>query len=123
MIIKTHYELIVYRMAYTAAMEIFQLSKGFPIGEQFSLTDQIRRASRAVCANTAEGWRRRKYPAAFVAKLSDAETEAAETQTWLDFARYCKYLPVEVHDDLFERYDQIIGKLVNMSLKPQNWTF
>ena len=121
--IKTHLELVVYQMAYAAAMEIFELSKSFPMEERFALTDQIRRASRSVCANTAEGWRKRKYPAAFVAKLCDAESEAAETQTWLDFARDCRYISHEVHEGLFERYDQIIGKLVNMGLYPKKWTF
>ncbi len=83
--ITTHRELEVYQLAFDAAMKIFKLSKGFPKKETCSLTDQIRRSSRSVCANLAEAWRRRRYHAAFVNKLNIAEAEAAETQTWLEF--------------------------------------
>lgn len=79
--IRSHAELEVYRLAFQAAMEIFELSKAFPVEERYSLTDQIRRSSRSVCANVAEAWRKRRYHAAFIAKLSDSEAEAAETQT------------------------------------------
>ncbi len=79
--IKDHRELEIYKMAFDAAMEIFELSKKFPIEEKYSLTDQIRRSSRSVCANLAEAWRKRRYEAAFIAKLSDAEAEAAETRS------------------------------------------
>jgi four helix bundle protein len=82
---KTHCDLEVYRKALDAAMRIFELSKRFPKEETYSLTDQIRRSSRSVCANLAEAWRKRRYEAAFVSKLSDGETEAAETQVWLEF--------------------------------------
>ena len=90
--IKSHEDLEVYRMAFDAAMTIFQLSKKFPVEERYSLTDQIRRSSRSVCANLAEAWRKRRYEAAFVAKLNECEAEAAETQTWLKFAVKCDYL-------------------------------
>ncbi len=82
--IKSHKDLQVYQMAFDAAMQIFDLSKQFPVEERYSLTDQIRRSSRSVCANLAEAWRKRRYEAAFVAKLSDCEAEAAEAQTWID---------------------------------------
>jgi len=121
--IRSHRDLDVYKMAFGAAMHIFELSKKFPPEERFSLTDQIRRSSRSVCGNIAEAFRKRKYPKAFVAKLSDSEGEAAETMNWLDFALACKYITKTEYDSLFERYDHIIGKLVNMSLKPEDWTF
>ena len=86
MIIQSYRDLRVYQAAMDAAMDIFQLSKSFPAEEKYSLTDQIRRSSRSVCANIGEGWRKRRYKAAFIAKISDAETEACETQIWLEFA-------------------------------------
>jgi four helix bundle protein len=82
----------VYRKAFDAAMRIFELSKSFPKEEKYSLTDQVRRASRSVCGYLAEAWRKRRYEAAFVSKLSDSEAEAAETQVWLEFAVKCGYL-------------------------------
>jgi len=83
--IKKHSDLEVYSLAFDAATRIFQISKRFPIAERYSLTDQIRRSSRSVCANIAEAWRKRRYPAAFINKLNNAEAEATETQVWLDF--------------------------------------
>src|SRR4051812_15797673 len=93
--IRTHNELEVYRRAFATAMEVFNASKGFPKEEKYSLTDQMRRSSRSVCANLVEAWRKRRYEAAFISKLSDAEAEAAETQMWLQFAVQCKYLDRE----------------------------
>lgn len=84
--ITRHQDLDVYKKAFEAAMDLFSVSKTFPKEETYSLTDQIRRSSRSVCANLAEAWRKRRYQAAFVAKLSDSEGEAAETQTWIEFA-------------------------------------
>ena len=97
-----HQDLEVYKKAFDAAMEIFELSKSFPKEETYSLTDQIRRSSRSVCANIAEAWRKRRYEAAFIAKLSDAEGEAAETQTWLQFSVKCGYLEAETGRRLFK---------------------
>jgi four helix bundle protein len=88
---KTHEDLEVYQIAFEAAMQIFDLSKKFPVEERSSLTDQIRRSSRSVCANLAEAWRKRRYKAAFLAKLNDCESEAAEVQVWLKFAVRCGY--------------------------------
>lgn len=121
--IRIHKELEVYKLAFEAAMKIFEISKRFPKEETYSLTDQIRRSSRSVCGNLAEAFRKRRYPKAFVAKLTDCEGEAAETQTWLDFAFSCKYITNEEHKDLFSTYEHIIGKLVNMSLHPENWSW
>src|SRR4051812_33649075 len=109
-----HTDLEVYRKAFEAAMTIFELSKGFPREEEYSLTDQIRRASRSVCANLSEGWRKRCYPLAFKAKLVDAEGEAAETQVWLDFATRCNYLSPEQTSPLAQSYGPMIRTLVGM---------
>ncbi len=121
--IRTHEDLLVYNMAFSAAMAIFEITKTFPKEERYSLTDQIRRSSRSVCANTAEGFRKRRYPKSFVAKLSDAETEASETKVWLDFALNCNYIDQQTWKHLKEKYDNIIGKLVRMIKSPENWTF
>ena len=119
--IRSHEELDVYQLAFKAAMRIFEVSKKFPREETYSLTDQIRRSSRSVCSNIAEAWRKRRYEAAFVSKLNDAESEAAETQTWVRFAVECGYLSQEQGQELYETYDYTIGKLVNMIIRPQPW--
>jgi len=121
--IRSHKELDVYKLAFQAAMEIFELTKSFPKEKNYSLTDQIRRSSRSVCANLAEAFRKRKYPKHFVSKLSDCESEDAETQVWLDFSAECKYIDEEVQKDLFFKYDSVIGKVVNMSLHPEKWSY
>src|SRR5437868_12002700 len=105
--IQTHNDLEVYRKAFATAMDIFALSKGFPKEETYSLTDQIRRSSRSVCANLAEAWRKRRYEAAFISKLCDSEAEAAETQVWLEFAVRSKYLSREEARALFNEYEEI----------------
>lgn len=120
--IKKHYDLEVYSLAFDAATRIFQISKRFPNAERYSLTDQIRRSSRSVCANIAEAWRKRRYPAAFVSKLNDAEAEASETQVWLDFCLKCEYLDKSSVKELVLTYDYIIGKLVIMIRSPEKWT-
>ena len=118
-----HYrELDVYRMGMDALMRIFEVTKRFPPEEKYSLVDQIRRSSRSVCANIAEAWRKRRYPAAFVSKLSDSEAEAAETQVWLELAFRCGYLSAADVKELDQMYDQILGKLVRMMQQPGNWT-
>lgn len=121
--IRSHRDLEVYNMAFEAAMEIFDLTENFPKEEKYSLTDQIRRSSRSVCSNLAEAFRKRKYPKSFVSKLSDSEGEAAETQVWLDFSFECSYIDKETYDRLYESYNNIIGKLVNMSLQPEKWVY
>jgi four helix bundle protein len=120
-VIRDHRDLDVYKMAFEAAMVVFSLSKEFPPEERYALTDQIRRSSRSVCGNLAEAWRKRRYQAAFVAKLNDAEAEAAETQTWLDFAAACDYLNSSARADLRTIYNNVIGKLVIMIQNPTPW--
>jgi four helix bundle protein len=121
--IRSHRELEVYRLSYDAAMQIFKITKNFPKEETYSLTDQIRRSSRSVCSNLAEAFRKRRYPKSFISKLSDSESEAAESQTWLDFSSSCGYLSELDHRTLNDTYDKIIGKLVNMSLHSENWSW
>jgi len=119
--IQSHKELEVYRMAFAVAMQVFEMSKRFPGEERYSLTDQIRRSSRSVSANITEAWRKRRYEGSFVVKLNDAESEAAETQTWLDFAVECGYLEADIAHKLYQEYDHILGKLVNMIANPSPW--
>ena len=116
-----HQELEVYKKAFEAAMQIFELSKNFPKEETYSLTDQIRRASRSVYSNIAEAWRKRRYEAAFISKLNDSEGEAAETQTWLEFSVRCEYMDREIGRKLFKTYDEIISMLVSMINNPNDW--
>ncbi len=104
-------ELRVYRLACESAMEIFELSRRWPAEEKFSLTDQIRRSSRSVCTNMAEAWRKRRYEAAFVSKLSDSDGEAAETEVHLEFALSCRYVSRENHARLRDHYDHICRQL------------
>lgn len=108
-------------MSVEAAMQIFEISKGFPKEEVYSLTDQIRRSSRSVSSAIAESWRRRKYEKAFVNKLNESESEAAETQVWLEYAVKCEYISRDVGKDLHKAYDNIIGKLVTMGNNPEPW--
>ena len=120
--IRTHTDLEVYRKAFDAAMKIFELTRMFPKEETYSLTDQIRRSSRSVCANLAEAWRKRRYEAAFIAKLTDAESEAAETQVWLEFAVKCDYLKRCEAAALYQLYDAAIATIVGMITHPETWT-
>jgi four helix bundle protein len=120
-LVKRHTDLNVYQRAFEAAMRIFELTRKFPKEETYSLTDQIRRSSRSVCANLAEAWRKRRYEAAFVAKLGDSEAEAAETQTWIRFSVRCEYLTREVGEEIFREYDAVLGMLVAMITKPDEW--
>ena len=119
--ITSYKQLRVYQAAMDAAMRIFQLSKRFPAEERYSLTDQIRRASRSVCSNIGESWRKRRYRAAFVSKLSDSETEAEETRVWLEFSWRCGYISKADADDLDEKYDHILAQLVLMIDRPEHW--
>ena len=119
--LKSHEDLVVFQLAFGAAMSIYEISKKFPIDERYSLTDQIRRSSRSVCANLAEAWRKRRYKAAFTAKLNDCESEASETQVWIKFAVKCAYLDIEKGRELYGTYNQVIGSLVNMINNPNQW--
>ena len=102
-------------------MELFAYSKAFPKEELYSLTDQIRRSSRSVCANLAEAWRKRRYKAAFVSKLSDSECEAAETQVWIEFAVKCGYLDRDRAEVFCRACDEVIRTLVGMINHPETW--
>lgn len=119
--IVVHNDLEVYRRAFEAAMRIFELSKSFPKEETYSLTDQLRRSSRAVCANLAEAWRKRRYEKLFIATLTVAESEAAETQVWLEFATKCGYLEANEARELYRAYHAIIATLMGMINHPETW--
>jgi four helix bundle protein len=119
--IQSHPDLQVYQKAFTTAMDLFELSKAFPKEETYSLTDQIRRSSRSVCANLAEAWRKRRYQAAFISKRSDSESEAAETQVWIEFAVKCCYLNRDPAESLYRAYDDVLRTLVGMITHPETW--
>jgi len=120
--IRSYKELRVYQAAIDAAMHIFEITKRFPAEERFSMVDQMRRASRSVCSNIGEAWRKRRYPAHFVSKLSDSEGEAEETRVWLDLAFRCKYISGEEATELDDTYDRILGQLVHMIDHREQWT-
>lgn len=127
--IKSHRKLKVYQKAFEAARQIYRITKSFPKEETYSLTDQIRRSSRSVCANIAEAFRRRKYPKSFSNKLNESEAEAAETQNWLDFGLDCGYIRKKVqkqldmeYNNLDMEYNNILGMLVNMQKHPEKWS-
>ncbi len=121
MAVKDYSELQVYQVAFRAAMEIYTLSREWPVHERYSLTDQIRRSSRSVCGNIAEAWRKRRYPAHFVSKLSDADSEAAETEVWLNFALECQYISQSQYVQLKDNYDHICRMLTRMMTNPEKW--
>ncbi len=116
--LKGHRDLKVYQLAYKLAMEIFQLSRAFPREEIYSLTNQIRRSSRSVAANLAEGFRKRRYPNMLISKLADCDGEASETQVWLDFALECGYISSTNHSRLTKGYEEVGKMLAGMMAKP-----
>lgn len=117
----TRFDLDVYKKAFDAAMRIFEESKSFPTEERYSRTDQIRRSSRSVCANLAEGWRKRRYEGSFASKLPDTEGEAGETQSRIHFAVACGYLQRTRGVEPHRAYDEVIRVLVAMTKKPEVW--
>jgi four helix bundle protein len=119
--IRNFRDLNVYQNALAVGLRVYDLSKKFPVEERYALTDQIRRSSRSVCANIAEAWRKRRYEAAFIAKLSDAEGEAAETQVHLEFAFHHSYLSRDEFLSVDDTYEKIIGQLVKMIDEPDKW--
>lgn len=121
-IIKSHKDLDVFKLAFGTSMEIFHLTKTLPKDEIYALISQIRRSSRSVSANIAEAFRKRRYEKAFIAKLSDSEAEAAETQVWIDYMLACDYISKSIHQDLLNSYENIIGKIVNMMTHPEKWS-
>jgi four helix bundle protein len=118
MLIRSAKELEVYRMAYELSMLIFRVSQRFPMEERYALTGQIRRSSRSVCMNLREAWAKRRYEAHFVSKLTDCDGENGETDTSLDFARNCKYISSEEHEDLATRCPKIGRMLGSMIQNP-----
>ena len=121
--IKHFRDLEVYRRAFESAMEILQLTKEFPNEEKYSLVDQIRRASRSVCANISEAWRKRRYIAVFKNKITDSMQEASETQCWLEFSLACRYIEKDVFDNLDDEYEQIIAMLNSMEMNAAKFCF
>jgi four helix bundle protein len=119
--VRGYRDLKVYQLAYKLAMEIFNETKSLPKEERYSLTDQIRRPSRSVAANIAEGFRKRRYPNMFVSKMSDADSETAETQVWIDFAHDCGYLSKERHDELTTGYEDVGKMLGSMIGSPEKF--
>ena len=119
--IRSFKELKVWNKAMDLAMEIFEITKKFPPEERYSLTDQIRRSSRSVPANIAEAWRKRRYPAAFVSKLNDAEGESAETQTHIEIARRCGYIEPEAALRVDNSCEETMAMLVSMISNPHQW--
>ena len=120
--IKSYRDLRVYQAAMDAAMRVFEMTKTFPAEEKFSMFDQMRRCSRSVCTNIGEAWRKRRYEAHFVSKLSDSEGEAEETRVWLEIAWRCRYIREGERDELDDIYDKILGQLVRMIDHPDQWT-
>ena len=116
-------DLMVYQRAFTAAMRIYEITKGFPAEEKYSLVDQVRRSSRSVCSNLAEGWRKRRYQAVFKNKITDAMQEASETQCWLEFSFACGYIDQSIFNDLDEEFEEIIAMLNSMELNAKKFCF
>ena len=120
--VKDFHELRVYELAFECAVRIYEITERFPTQERYSLTDQIRRSSRSVCANIAEAWRKRRYVNHFVSKLSDADGEAAETGVWLDFALRFGYVSPDTHRELSDHYNHICSQLTIMMSEPARWS-
>lgn len=120
-LVRVYRDLEVYQMAFGAAMEVFELTKRFPVEERYASTDQIRRSSCSVCANLSEAWRKRRYPAAFIAKLTNCQAETTETQIWLEFAVKCQYLAPQSARPLYKTYGQILGQLTTLIKTAPCW--
>ena len=116
-------ELDVYQLAFKSAMKIYEITKSFPVEERYSLVDQIRRSSRSVCANLAEGWRKRAYEAVFRNKLTDSMQEASETQCWLEFAHACEHITGSQFTELDKEYERIIAMLNGMEKQSSKFCF
>jgi len=118
---KSFRELDVYQNALQLVVDIHAFCKTLPASERYALTDQMHRASRSVCANIAEAWRKRRYKAAFVSKLSDSETEASEMQCWLDVCSKLSYMSRDLYNGFDERYEQVIAQIVTMIANVDKW--
>lgn len=111
----------VYQLAYDLAMDIFEMSKGFPKEEKYSLIDQIRRSSRSVCSNIAEAYRKRRYPKHFTSKISDADGEASGTIVWIDFAFDCIYINENLKKKLLIKNEEVGKMLGGMANNPEKF--
>lgn len=120
-LIRSFRELRAYQQSRDEASRIFKMTATFPRDEKFSLTDQIRRSSRAVKSMIAEAWGHRRYPASFVSKLTDAIGEANETQSWLDDALDCGCITPAQHDELDASWQSIGGMITNMIIKADDF--
>ena len=118
---QSHREIRVYRVSFELALEVFKLSEVWPNRERFGLIDQIRRSSRSVCSNIAEAWRKRSYRKHFMSKLSDAQYECAETETWIEIAHSCGYICLEESERLMDQTDHIAAMLTKMIRSPEKW--
>jgi four helix bundle protein len=116
--IRSANDLIVYQRAYKLAMDIFKISSSWPAEERYALTGQVRRCSRSVCGNLKEGWSKRRYELHFISKLTDADGENSETETWLDFARDCGYLSEDDHRRLSTDSREVGQMLGSMLMNP-----
>lgn len=114
-------DITVYKKAFALAMEIFEISKSFPKDERFALTDQVRRSSRSVCANMAEAYRKKQYPAHFLSKISDCGMENSETAVWLDFAFACNYINISIHEKLILQNEEVGKLLYHMISNPDKY--
>ena len=121
--IKHFRDLEVYQKTFKAAMRIYEITKSFPADEKYSLVDQIRRSSRAVCSNLAEAWRKRKYIAVFKNKLTDSMQEASETQCWLEFSLACNYIEEALFKEVDDEYEEIISMLNAMDKNAAKFCF
>ena len=117
----SHAELLVYRLAMDAAMQVYNLSLEFPDTERTLLTEQILKSSRSVCANFAEAWQKRRYRGAFVAKLNEVEAEAAETQTWIEIAMFCEYVDPAAGRELLHQYNTILAAIARLIQSADAW--
>ena len=120
-LIKSVRDLDVFKLAYSSVLEVYNLTKAFPVEERYDLTSQIRRSSKSVAANILEAWRRRRYPKNFVSKLNDAETEADETILWIDISKDLGYINEETHKIIRDKYEHILAMLINMIRNPEKW--
>jgi four helix bundle protein len=118
---KNFKETKVYKLAFEQAMEIFETSKKFPKEETYSLTGQMRKASRSVCANIAEAYRKKRYPAHFISKISDSDAENSETSVWIDFSCACNYIPLDQRANWIQKNEQIGGLLNHMLNNPEKY--
>lgn len=118
---KSFRDLDVYQRALELVVAINSFCDDLPFKEKFALADQMRRASRSVCANITEAWRKRRYKAAFISKMSDAETEAGEMQCWLDVAQKLSYMPKEVYKQLDGNYEHLLAQIITMIQNADHW--